>query len=990
MRWRDVVPANLRGLHAWLANLGDDTLAENVIRADPLGVITYGDADALDEPRARLLLKALEEFAERDPLFRFGWRARARSLTRGSLLHESWQILKTGPRGTPGADELRLLIAWQMDEQHIVAEYSNVMLAMLLDDRELDAVRSAMGRALATYGERNDWPEILDALRQQGGDSCRLAAELLDDIGFEPLSNRQIAELVLTLTHQFGGYYSLPQNFPDERLDGQLDALAEGLENTELTGDSRLGVVGDLLARRLERPLVEPVALWRWLEQLVRYGALSSRAEDVACWLAANPSARHAIQKHVLLERPGIDDLRQHDSWWLKKVPGLAPTDEDVVALLNGLAADDARWRDVLAIARRDNEIALAPRAAARRFAGGDAEVLAWIDAQAELPPPEWQVRDELFAEERRRQRDEKFATHRAWYAKNRGVMRVGDGEVLREPAKAYLGLNPELPREAPPHKRAAAWLGDELGADALVGFEAFLSRTPAPAPDAEQIAQELAVNRIPDVGWVLVAALAERLRLRLDGPFADVADERLIAGRLIAGWLSGVVANETGLIALEAELVERGAFERCARLLVEPHLRQRTYNRMWLSRLMHCHAHRPLAVRLAAEWLTTYTDLPADTEEVLIDALVRTGDTKTLARLAPARLDRTLDERRRRDWQAAWLWADFDAAAPALDGVDDATLLSVVRDRLGAHHASGCAARVPVALAAWIMRRFRATYPWASRRQVQAVFVHDRPNPPDASDFLADLVARLAEDPSGDAQAALAELAEAAADSWTPRLRSSAADQARKLAEATYCPRLIDDIRCAVTDEPPASIDTLRDAVLEALDDVQAQVRGDSTDCWRGFYKDNKSKPKNEEGCSDHLVVLLRATDHRICFQPEDHMPANRETDIACSIGALRLPIEAKGQWHRKLWTAYKTQLAGQQAVDHRAGGRGIYLVYWFGANGKRLKSPPRGVPLPGSAKELEEVLAKKLIADGLLHLRVKVLDLSPRPLAAESRPIP
>ena len=60
-----VAPASLRGLHAWLARSPE--LAAEVIEADPLGVVLYGDPDRLSEEQARLLLRSSESSRPLEP-----------------------------------------------------------------------------------------------------------------------------------------------------------------------------------------------------------------------------------------------------------------------------------------------------------------------------------------------------------------------------------------------------------------------------------------------------------------------------------------------------------------------------------------------------------------------------------------------------------------------------------------------------------------------------------------------------------------------------------------------------------------------------------------------------------------------------------------------------------------------------------------------------------------------------------------------------------
>jgi hypothetical protein len=91
-----------------------------------------------------------------------------------------------------------------------------------------------------------------------------------------------------------------------------------------------------------------------------------------------------------------------------------------------------------------------------------------------------------------------------------------------------------------------------------------------------------------------------------------------------------------------------------------------------------------------------------------------------------------------------------------------------------------------------------------------------------------------------------------------------------------------------------------------------------------------------------------------------------------------LRLPLEAKGQWHRELWSAAETQLFDRYAQDWQAQGRGLYLVFWFGDR-RRLQPPPKEVSKtpPASAAELEEMLCSALPPHIKPRIAVRVLDL-------------
>ena len=147
----------------------------------------------------------------------------------------------------------------------------------------------------------------------------------------------------------------------------------------------------------------------------------------------------------------------------------------------------------------------------------------------------------------------------------------------------------------------------------------------------------------------------------------------------------------------------------------------------------------------------------------------------------------------------------------------------------------------------------------------------------------------------------------------------------------------------------------------------------------WRGFY-DDKKIPFVEERCRDHLLGLLRQGSSGFTFDPETHVAADKEVDITCSAGTLRIPIEIKGQWHSELWTGSDRQLDALYTPDWRAEGRGIYLVLWFGEQKqttKRLKSPGRHETLPTTADELKRMLVAKSRSAREGRVAVFVLDL-------------
>ncbi len=997
-----IIPSNLRGIHAWLA-AHSAHLARDVIHADPAGVIEYGDADTLTPEQGHVLLDALQGLAERNPMFFVGYTPRAGSLVQPNLIDEVWRIL------TERADDntafryswaLRIVLARQINGRQLVTERRDALVSIMLDERQEFAIRADIGKALAQHGGVSNWPELLETLRRQATEhSTRLAVDLIDDIGFEQLSDKQIVELILayegvTLSalpqetderRTVGTLYFVRRELPDDRIDGVLDTLAEYLApfgddfSLQIDNFDISSLIGDLVVRRLEQPLSDPIALWRWLRPLHgNRGYTRSNRDEVEEWLKSQPIERRVIQRHVLLNAPGDHNLWQRRWRLLEPLPGAQLSEDDVIELLESLALDDPRWRDVMMLTTQDGAEGKDAREAAKRFAAGDTDVLAWIDAQAYRPRSDWELEQEQRAKRRKRDQAKKFAKHRKAAMARREELQLGNFSDVVSPARAYLGQFSDIDHDAPPHERIAGWLGDDLQADAFAGFEAFLQIDP-PDPDARKIAESWAKSRVWHGAYILVAALMERQRT--GKRFDDLPDERLIAGmiQLEHGLLRSEEGKELGA-GLEGELLRRGAYEAYARLLIEPSLKEGATHITGLYGLMREQLHADLAASLAREWLSAFPEMPAEVEEELTGRLARNRDLQTLRRIAHARLaDVGLIERRRRNWQALALWSDFERVAPLLDGAGsrDPAMIWALRDRLGGNrHRDEQTTALSITLMGWIVREFRAAFP--NRDRPNGVSSGDT-NAWDATGYLTSLIGQIGDDTSEEAVRVLTTLRDAPTDDYTAYLRRVFTEQATKCAEQAYTPPTLDRIVRIVSSSLPNTQVDLQMVVLEALERVQARVRSDPTDCWRGFFMDDGVTPKAEEDCNDHLAVLLGAEEPGVRFDPEFHIGADREVDIACSVGSIRIPIEAKGQWHPDLWHAAGRQLGEQQAVDHLAGGYGIYLVYWFGSDSpKSLQGPPRGVNRPQTPPALEGALGVRLQVSGRVNLRVRVLDLS------------
>lgn len=986
-----LVPASLRGLHAWLAR--DPQLAHRVIDTDPMGVVEYGDAEALTADQTRRLFAALERLAAENPRF-VDWREyRAASLVTPPLMAEVERVV-----GDPKAEfGLRLLLLQQLEGAPTAGRLRNLLRSLMLAEAEPFGLRQLAAMALLSLGGE-DWPALLEQLRCQArDDSLRLAHELLDDIGLERFSNEQIVAIVLARDglslcttgpeperNMVVGFYRLAKHVPVTRLDELLDvfsAYAQELlpEHAGHEENDLIDLQYALILRRLQHDgSIDPLRLWSWLKPFEEQSSYRrEQGKELAEWLNTNAPVRRAIQRYVLLEEVSSKDVWQR-AWPLHRdLLNLYPTQEDLVALLNSMDSADPRWREVLDLGRTWGEEGRPLRVAAMRFAIGQPEDLAWIEAKAERPVPEWERKQEERTRKRDVERATKYAEHRRdFLAKIEGV-KAGEYGLILPPAQAYLKRFHDIGHSVPAHERVAEWLGEEVAAAACDGFEAFLQARP-PRPRAAEIARSYAESKRWPAGDIIVAALAERVRTK-EQPFDGLSSERLAAG-LFECW-HGAIHEDESLKKLEAlletELKARGQWRRVVRLFVEPQLRRRTrhVDRLWA--IMRAD-DSGLGANFAEEWLTRFPDMSVEAEVEMIDRLIRSNRRDALRALLTERQRRTLDEERRRNWEAVALIIDFDKGQARLGDAIEPELLWHLRARVGGRRyhddGEGAPAFLSVDQLAWVIATFRALWPSAGRPGSMTV---GDTNFWDASEYIRALITRLGNDVSPEAVKALAALREAPEDGYTWVLRTVAAEQRQKQADEGYTPPRLDQIKAVLDAGPPASVTDLRAIVMDELEALCRRLRGSSEDEVDLYWTDD-DRPRTENECRDRTVALLRGhlAPYSVYPMNEADMPQGKRADIVFYHNRLWLPVEAKRQQHGDLWTAIEHQLERLYTGHWQAEMHGVFLVFWFGP-GFDVPARPDGGPKPTTAAELQAVLdAHPAVKAG--RVQVVVLDVS------------
>ncbi len=980
----DLVPASLRGLHAWLAWHSPE-LAGAVIRTDPMGVVEYGDADRLTVGQAREMLEALVALSRENPRFRAWKRYRLGGLAQGTLEPEILEIL-TAPDVEFG---LRLLVLQSLEGSDLAPRLRDTLLSLLMDGGAVLAIRSEAGDRLTALGEARNWIEVVIRLLDQGGDNdVDLAIKLMDELGYARFDNRLMVRALLAqlkrAEHSTGMLHRVENRLPDERLDDILDGLAAAATSEESIGDDRRGrssladLVYKLLARRLALGEVDPHRVWSWLKPLGEMSGYSRGREDkVAAAFQADQQLRRALQRLALLEETDKQNLLQR-LWRLnEKSAGLVINDGDALALLDMLPMGDPGWREVVQLVQHSPENGAEMRAAAARFAAGNPEAETWLVELALPRVYRWQIEQEKEKRRRDEQRKREWEEHRVEFTKHLEQVRAGEYGFVINPAKAYLHLFRDMGDVATDGPgRLLEWLGTEIQLACLEGFEAFLVRKP-PVPRATEMAQSHAEGKRWEAAYILIAALAERLRT--GSGFEDLDNERLVAG-LIETTQTRIDdhAGVAGLNkALAAVLRERDAWVAAQRMMLEPQLAHGNTHVQALYSLMHDDQDAELAMALASEWLERYPDMAGEPEAELIDRLLASGNADRLREILDARRPGLADinDERRRNWIAVGLIVDFKRISAELEarGGVEREILWNLRARLGNRRQQRSTTALDAQQLVWVIGIFRTMHPHSQRPYT--VTTGDT-NPWDATEYISVLIERLGDLTSAEAGANLAALRDAPLDGYTDLLRTAAAEQRRKRAEENWKAPNLATVVAVIDDLPPTTPAQLQIVVLERLDEVQAQLVGSDVDWYHDFI--SAEGPKPEEKCRDAILKMMRPMPFGIQVSPEGHLADDKRCDILCQLRNMIVPIEVKGQWHPDLWRAADRQLDLLYTNDWRAE-RGIYLVLWFGLESDKLpRKPPAGMPPPHTAHELRAALtvSSSTVRDG--RTAVVALDLT------------
>lgn len=994
------IPANLRGLFAWLACLCP-TKAEALIAEDPLAVVLQGDVGLLSPSQKIMIFREFERLSTRDPYYRAGiWDGhRFGALACPELV----PFVKASLRRAAEMDATSLIcVIDAISYGEIQTNLGDELLVLIGDgsigahirDRALDAfIRACPARTneLLPLLDRINRGEIEDEKQE-------LRGTLLENLYPRVVSPSQLANYIVKPDPNYiGTYYMLlSRRFVAETPANHLSTLLDSVLATDFDDQWKRELfwrnfIGGLLLRTLQTAgdRASPEKLFKWLGvPLDKHGYANVRTDEhraIREWLQARPDKVKALFEVWL--SMGHDDHPRGDFWQFMnyRLAGAR------------LSADFARWllqRAALTSSGSRTGSFLFALAASFVFNGqGDStldDLIAFVAEHSEFAGQFESMRscpidENHFAHHAQMQKWENERTierceYKKWLTENLVPIRSGrHWGALLNLANIYFGHFADSGRKDSPSERLTSTTNDEITKAALEGFKAAtLKEFPELTPGS--IGRTRARGKSYGACYVILAGM-DQVSAGNAEDFGNIPETTLklavvfhfdsAHGDYDDSWLTRLIENRPAFVA--------------SALFEYFDIQFRTLKKKEVSRLYHlCQDNRLAAVarELVPRFLRQYPDSHPKTLETLFHAGLKHCPHGELAEIAEEVLGRRPALRGicRVQWLALLLMLRPEKAAARLT-----RLIGKSKERSLAlldvfHIPSSYNDRieVPVFMQTLLtcIQICGRSFPPSQHHRSGFVHRHD-----DAQSQVGGFITLLSNDDSAEATSALQTLLDdRTLAAWKDQLLHALAIQRRKRCDAEYRAPSAEQIARALSSGQPASVADFQALLCEALDSIRDRIRNSSTDGWEAFWNTKGRTPKSENECRNRLKELLDAELGRIGVncEPESLYAEIKRADLKAMCGEWSIPIEIKRHYHRELWTAPTKQLAVRYARDPAAHRHGIYVVFYFGHVLTGIPKPPASTKPPRTAAELEDALFASLPADWRETLCVKVIDVS------------
>lgn len=799
----------LRGLHAWLA-VHLPECADQLIDADPYGVLTYGDAASLSRSSCARLVQALGRLSETDPWFRSGnWQAPSiGGLARADMTGEFRAVLRSPTFGFA----VRSIVVEALALGTPLLAMKDDLAAALVREESTFAERLYALMALLRLGADGE-TTIVGAYGNLGKDdsAIRLRAQIVGKLYGKPFGPPAIVQLLKDTWKGEGRttglvLHSLANDIPISDVPAVLDGVlpARPQETVDRRGAWDVAAFYEIILTRAWEsvPAFDADRAFKWLEvrRSMRGMYSGDRGERLRTAMRARPERLRAMADRFLT------NFVADDYSWLRFTRFREATFFEISPgeLLDGVirhlkAADKVSEKEVFLY---EAALSLCHQASEPHGLAAFDELYDMADTRPELtqarmrgtlcglPPgyfprtaPGAETDDGPSADQLRQE----FAADAADIRAGQNLGRLGWAAII------YFALFDDVDGNATPHQRLVNFLGEDNAQAALTGFRAVLARQDLPS--FNEVLDLAARHRRGTWWFAIVAGLNEKSSTEPN--FDDVSDDLLRAmlafdltnpipeagdgksGWLVHEWKEHVFRQRQDLVS--------DAYTAVARIKMnagEDYV-------AGLHELLHEPALQLFRTPVALEFLRDYPNAPIFRLRDLLDAATKDSaahaDLLVLARNVLAG-GVPVDEPQRDIWLAvafALSPVEFRTAVEARAQVRPGLVFELRTWTGFSRDAEGVRTDLPLPEVEFLARLVGSHFPLAG---YPSNGWSGDTNPWDASDYFRALADAISANPSAAATTALERLAQdPALVSYRPHLLHDLASQQQRRRDAEY-----------------------------------------------------------------------------------------------------------------------------------------------------------------------------------------------------------
>jgi len=977
--------SDLRGVYAWLTCLCPQ-FAASLIPVDPLGIILYGDAGPLAPSIKKLILTNLQSLAKRHPWFLHRNRD---TVSFGALsCHELVQDFRDILAGPAESITVKSCVVDAIQHGIPLPELATDLMVIARDSRNVGYIRrDAIMAYLHVVPENvHELINLLDEIHMGivHDDDFYLRGNLLRVLYPEKLSPVKIIDYIIEDTSTvIGGYsYFLGHELVEKTSDNVIPDLIEAViqSSKHSRHDYLWGrFVGGLVAKGLSLygETIETGRLYKWLSITLEKDHVSLLREEekksIRAWLEAHPYRMVELFEYCIEtsspEKLGITEYSFH-AMILGNIqfPGLYRW------LLSKAAAETDQIKAEFYFSRavrilfEENDEDRPTLEELYEFADKQPRFIESLKYWLTSEITDLQVEHLRHKRERKAEKENMKAKNNKILNSMLDKMRTGQHHAnLKVLANFYNGFYIDSNKDLSPYERLVDSTNAEIAAAAMEGFRAVLYRDDIPSPN--DIAETQLQNKTYNVGLPLLIGMS---LLSTEAPHQLLSlPETTLKAAIVFHYVERDEKEPTWLKLIIGQCPELAS--EAFRDFWKPLFTAKREQIDGIYELEKKSEMEQIARSLALPILAKYPNCPVSSLEHLLWAAVLHAERHELLELARTVLNRPGVARgqKRILWYGTAFLISPDEFSGRLRNFIESdksrayTFLLHVAASLKSNHKNR--------LLPFDHRILGTTIDIAG-----SVFQPcDRPqgkistvtNDEDASRTVSSLIDQLSGITDKDAGSILSGLIELPAlKPWRNSLLHALAIQQQNYREAAFRYPTTKQVIETIRGGKPANLPDLKEVVLDHLKTLRDEFRNGPLDSYKDFWnldsygRAEEAIPEND--CRDRLLGRLKPILHQqgIQAEPEGHFAEDKRADIKVLFSSMVLPVEIKRHYHKDVWTAPEEQLHKRYSRDPGAAGHGIYLVFWFGVDYRKVPTPPSKIKSPVSAAEMEEEIRKSI----------------------------